>query len=206
MIFKSCRNPFRRCFPSPPPPAAASSALRPCRLRYPPHIVPTHRIRMEYVTSFRDSALKATDSFRGIERTDSQDSSALDEITEGCPQLSYRQVSVGLLILGGGGGGGSRRSRASSHRLGCSRAVFPTPFPPPRLAFHRGPHSHRSEERFPHMMGPPVFFRERTSVSRRAAFAVPLIPAHTMVLPSLSLSLFLSPIPPTPPGDPNPAK
>ena len=55
---------------------------------------------MEYVTSFRDSALKATDSFRGIERTDSQDSSALDEITEGCPQLSYRQVSVGLLILG----------------------------------------------------------------------------------------------------------
>ena len=42
------------------------------------------------------------------------------------------------------------------------------------------------------MMGPPVFFRERTSVSRRAAFAVPLIPAHTMVLPSLSLSLSLS--------------
>merc|ERR1719263_315372 len=54
---------------------------------------------MEYVTSFRDSALKATDSFRGIERTDSQDSSALDEITEGCPQLSYRQRVAGFALF-----------------------------------------------------------------------------------------------------------
>ena len=79
---------------------------------------------------------------------------------------------------------------------------LPPPLPLPRLAFHRGPHSHSSEERFPHMIGPPFFFRERTSASRRAAFTIPLIAAHTMVLPSLSLSLPS----PTPPADPNPAK
>ena len=208
MIFKSCRNPFRRCFPSPP---ACGCLFPPAAL--PPPIPPPYRSNAPN----QDGIRHQLQGFGPQGHRQLQGHRADGQPGQQRARRDHRGMPPALLPAGEcwvvDFGGRRGRWQPSQPRLVPSigllsrRVSYPLPSAAPRLPSGTPLASIGGEiSAYDGATG----FLPRTDLGiatcgvRRPSDSS----SHdgSSVTLSLSLSLFLSPLPPTPPGDPNPAK